>query len=338
MLLVLPNFKKESGDAAGPCGPCFFLGKNISSNFFEKDEKSTCFALGTKFYNRANKEKGGETMGYQVKWIQENLGITRKALRTYEDKGLIPKNEHGKYRNYSDNEIQAIWEIKVINSIGYSLNEIRNIINNQDYDFLERLPEKIEKLYKEKEEIEKRIGYAEMIKLTGRFPSMPKKLGTVKFKDFYQNSLEKWNINSDNEIQAMKKFVDSYLNFPSNNYSEEDVEKLLNCFSAFTDKNELLAFSFFINDAFETVIEHKEKGENSPEIQELIRSTYENMKKIPQLENLTTKNFVRYLSSFLVDGDIAKANHKIYGKENCIFIADALALFGGYANHLEIED
>ena len=277
-------------------------------------------------------------MGYQVKWIEENLGITRKALRTYEDKGLIPKNEHGKYRNYSDNEIKALWLIKVINSIGYSLNEIRDIINNQGYDFLERLPEKIEKLYKEKEEIEKRIGYAEMIKLTGRFPAMPKEMGTVKFDDFLQNSLKKWTVNSDNEIQSMKKIIDTYLNLPSNDYSEEDIGNLLDCFSAFSDKTELLDFSFFINDVFEKIIEHKEKGENSPEIQELIRSTYDSMKKIPQLENLTITNFVRYLSSFLVTGDIAKVNQKIYGKENCFFIADALAVFGGYTNYSEIED
>lgn len=29
-------------------------------------------------------------MGYQVKWVEEHLGVTRKALRIYEEKGLMP--------------------------------------------------------------------------------------------------------------------------------------------------------------------------------------------------------------------------------------------------------
>ena len=32
-------------------------------------------------------------MGYQVKWVEEHLGVTRKALRIYEEKSLMPKNE-----------------------------------------------------------------------------------------------------------------------------------------------------------------------------------------------------------------------------------------------------
>ena len=40
-------------------------------------------------------------MGYSVKWVEKNMGITRRTLRYYEEKGLFPKNQKGEYRNYS---------------------------------------------------------------------------------------------------------------------------------------------------------------------------------------------------------------------------------------------
>ena len=47
-------------------------------------------------------------MGYQVKWVTENLGVTRKALRVFEDHGLMPK-PNGEKRDYTDEDIQRIW-------------------------------------------------------------------------------------------------------------------------------------------------------------------------------------------------------------------------------------
>lgn len=41
-------------------------------------------------------------MGYKVKWVEDHLGISRKALRNYERLGLMPPNKGGKYRDYSD--------------------------------------------------------------------------------------------------------------------------------------------------------------------------------------------------------------------------------------------
>ena len=53
--------------------------------------------------------KGGDGMGYSVKWVVENLGITRDMLRYYEKKGLLPidetRNPSNKYRDYSEEDI-----------------------------------------------------------------------------------------------------------------------------------------------------------------------------------------------------------------------------------------
>lgn len=51
-------------------------------------------------------------MGYSVKWVVENLGITRDMLRYYEKEKLLPTNESrnptNKYRDYSDEDIERI--------------------------------------------------------------------------------------------------------------------------------------------------------------------------------------------------------------------------------------
>lgn len=36
--------------------------------------------------------EGGIHTGYKVKWVEDNLGVTRKALRGFEKAGLMPKN------------------------------------------------------------------------------------------------------------------------------------------------------------------------------------------------------------------------------------------------------
>lgn len=40
-----------------------------------------------------DKREGGDCMGYSVKWVNENLGITRDMLRYYEKENLLSKEE-----------------------------------------------------------------------------------------------------------------------------------------------------------------------------------------------------------------------------------------------------
>ena len=61
-------------------------------------------------------------MGYSVKWVVENLGITRDMLRYYEKEKLIPvtetRNPSNKYRDYNEGDIERIWAIKLLIGIG----------------------------------------------------------------------------------------------------------------------------------------------------------------------------------------------------------------------------
>ena len=69
-------------------------------------------------------------MGYKVKWVEDNLGVTRKALRVFEKAGLMPENKESRYRDYDDDNIDRIWTIRVLQGMGYSIKEISDLVSD----------------------------------------------------------------------------------------------------------------------------------------------------------------------------------------------------------------
>lgn len=85
-------------------------------------------------------------MGYKVKWVEDNLGVTRKALRGFEKAGLMPENKDGQYRDYDDDDIDRIWTIRVLQGMGYKINEIVEMVNDEEFDFYNSICKKVEEL------------------------------------------------------------------------------------------------------------------------------------------------------------------------------------------------
>ena len=58
--------------------------------------------------------------------VERKTGLTQKAIRLYERKGLIniARDENG-YRNYSDDDIKLLRNIKVLRSVGISISDIK---------------------------------------------------------------------------------------------------------------------------------------------------------------------------------------------------------------------
>jgi len=82
-------------------------------------------------------------MGYKVKWVEDNLGVTRKALRGFEKAGLMPENRERKYRDYDDDDIDRIWTIRVLQGMGYSIKEIVDMVNDEEFDFDKSIGQKV---------------------------------------------------------------------------------------------------------------------------------------------------------------------------------------------------
>ena len=277
-------------------------------------------------------------MGYKVKWVEDNLGISRKALRNYEKFGLMPENKDGRYRDYSDEDIDRIWAIRIYQGMGYSLSELVDLTESDKETIEASLEKKIRELEEKKAKIEEHIGYAQAAKFTGRIPARPKNMGDVTFDEFHKNALSQWNVNATPEMKKAKEVADLFLNTPDEALTEIDIGKLL---TFLIDMQKVVSNwdLFFIERVIPyEILKRKDKGPSDEEVQLLIKMLYDNRISMHGFEGLSKEQFVRFESSSYISGDIARFRERECGKNGCLFIADAIAIFGGYSCYDEVED
>ncbi|SKA74877.1 transcriptional regulator, MerR family [Clostridium sp. USBA 49] len=111
---------------------------------------------------------------YQIEEVAAKTGLTKRAIRYYEDIELIkPIRTKSFYRLYTDEDIENILRIKDLKGkLGFSLNEVKDIFELEldiksifkgekyDHDFIEDSIKKIEgqlKIIEEKEETLKKV-------------------------------------------------------------------------------------------------------------------------------------------------------------------------------------
>lgn len=83
---------------------------------------------------------------FQIGEVVKLLGVTRKALLVYEEKGLLTpavKDEESGYRYYSADNMTQIRSIRSLQSLGLTLKEVEDYYYNVDHidDALQRLME-----------------------------------------------------------------------------------------------------------------------------------------------------------------------------------------------------
>lgn len=69
---------------------------------------------------------------YSIKEVADTFGITTNKIRFYEKKGLInpERNEENEYRKYNDNDIINLQSILLFRSIGLTIEDVRDILDN----------------------------------------------------------------------------------------------------------------------------------------------------------------------------------------------------------------
>lgn len=279
-------------------------------------------------------------MGYRVKWVEDNLGVTRKALRVFEKAGLMPENKGAQYRDYDDDDIDRIWTIRVLQGMGYSIKEISDMVSDDEFDFDASISQKVVQLEAKMTELKRHLGYAKTIKLTGRFPSRPKKMGDVKFEEFQNDAINKWNISDDPQGEAYAQLAETILFKPIEEWDNSDLGRMLSALEMMknTDLDLLLAEHVLPK----AICKHKGLGANHPEIQLMVKLIYENQNTLCQSQGIkgemTIKQFSRFYSSSYLAGDVAKIKAGEYSEADCEFIAEAVSIFGGYKNYDELVE
>lgn len=275
-------------------------------------------------------------MGYQVKWVEEHLGVTRKALRIYEEKGLMPKNEGGQYRCYDDEDIDRIWAIKILQGMGYSLNEIVDLVtaaNGDDFDFQKSISQKVIYLEEKKAEADRLLGYAKMIQLTGRFPSRPAEFGSINFDAFHEKALEGWNVHADPKAESAQILVEQLLDQPEETWGETELGRLLQMLLDFGMNKAAMEEALSLDVLQKAIIARSSLGADSIEVQVLVKVLYEKVQEFAGEDAMTEQQFGRLYSSSIMEGQIGQSSKQKYGADGCAFLADAIAIFGGYKNY-----
>lgn len=92
-------------------------------------------------------------MAMNIQEVETRTRLTRANIRFYEKEGLVsPERQENGYRNYSQNDVEALLRIKLLRELGFSLQAVGQI-QRGELDFQEMLSQRI----RETEQEERRL-------------------------------------------------------------------------------------------------------------------------------------------------------------------------------------
>lgn len=154
-------------------------------------------------------------MKYKVKWIEDHMGITRNMIRRYEKKGVILRNEKGKDREFDEDDLIQLWNIRVMVSLGFSLDDVKEILSGSN---LRKVSEKRLRVLKEEyRDLQGKINFLNVVKITGEMPSCFKvsannfeeiyNLGLIQYVSPFERAKDIWALMD--MLQLLEKLCDT---------------------------------------------------------------------------------------------------------------------------------
>lgn len=273
-------------------------------------------------------------MGYSVKWVLENLGITRDMLRYYEKEKLISieetRNPSNNYRDYNEEDIEQIWFIKILIGMGFSAKEIRFFFENPDTSFYQAISDKIKQLEEKHQEILSYLQIAKTVKMMGRIPNV-KQIGSMCYDDFIECVRQNWNVYNNPETEKYMEVLEPIIEKPTVKWNETDFQRVFEFLGAANP--EQIAEAQILSGYYRVVVDMMSFGYKSDLVQQIIRCLYQHIlhRIEPKYQDkFTPLYFADYMTTAFVESDIAELNKRQYGEDGCLFIVHALAYFGGY--------
>lgn len=272
-------------------------------------------------------------MVYTSGWLDKNLGITRDAIRYYREKGLLNdcggRNPINNRKEYEEKDVDKIWSIKVLIDIGYTAEEIKEIMNNPNFDFYESITQKASQLEAEVEKKTACLEFVKTIKLTGRIPVV-NQMGSLKYDDFIKTAKEHWNIYADPELGPYMRIAEKYITQEKRELSQDDLEKTIELYDVLDQKmNVGVLYGYF-----QILSDMQDLHPACETVQRVVRLLHKHW--MERISEEVTENservyfFVSRLGSSFLTGSTAKGYETLYGKEGCVFIAKALIAYAGY--------
>ncbi|MGE6575959.1 methyltransferase domain-containing protein [Paenibacillus xylanexedens] len=173
-----------------------------------------------------------------IKEAASRLGISARAIRFYEEKGLIlpAKQSSNGYRTYTENDIWRLQTIAALREIGMSLQDITHALGEIDQGNQQRLDEYLE--------LQQAVMYAQWIELkrmmdtTQRMIDLNRQDGPLdvshlhdladsarRLREARQNWHDRWNYDTqaaihDQRVQAESRVSTEHPNLEDNHHSD----------------------------------------------------------------------------------------------------------------------
>lgn len=273
----------------------------------------------------------------KVHEVSKSIGVSKRTLQYYDEIGLLSPSEYTEagYRLYDDVAVEKLWRILLLRELGYSLKDIKRILDDPDFDLRNSIEKHIEILTKEKERLENLIGYANTIKMTGVIPFNFEEYGDITFNEFIENSKKTWNMNMFREnmdgennlfdyelLKKIQRLAEESIKHPEKGVNEDEINSIAERLFDIIDPDILLEFNEYI-DGFKNLIG---KDVNSKEVQEHVGDLYDHINHLTD-RSMSLNGFSLYGQMFVSGGDLGLVNTKRLGDETTDFIAKAIQAY-----------
>lgn len=242
--------------------------------------------------------------------IQNNTGLTRKAIKYYEEKGLIkPEKSENGYREYSEEDLKILTKISLFRKLGINISEIKELLSSDGVGLSSMLRKKQHKLDIEEERknileliikgepqeiINKKISLIEneetiYEKLQAAFPGYFGQMLFSAYQPFLNEPLNKIEADAFDEYIH---FLDSLPTLNLTEYEKEYIEKLSSAFNMNDLKN--------INNSKIEAVNNAEKWleEHAIDIKK-----YKEFKNSDEYLNSPLKQIQDKLQKFMIDNN-----------------------------------
>lgn len=138
-----------------------------------------------------------------VKQVSTLTGVSVRTLHHYDEIGLLKpaKVTEAGYRLYDDAALRRLHTILLLRQLQFSLKDIREILDDPNFDPMVALQQQIELLELQKKHLEDLITHAREIQKTGVIPMDFSSFDTTKIDHYAREAKEKWG-----KTEAYKEF------------------------------------------------------------------------------------------------------------------------------------
>lgn len=143
-----------------------------------------------------------------IKAVSKIAGISVRTLQYYDKIGLLHPTDYSDlgYRLYSDNDLITLQHILLFKELEFPLNEIKEIINSDNFDRDIALEQQIKLLTLKKEHLENLILFAKGVKLLGVDYMNFSAFDTKKIDEYAKQAKESWgHTNEFKEFEEKQK-------------------------------------------------------------------------------------------------------------------------------------